>query len=161
MAIELVLGPSTHLQTACMAERYALEASNAGSKLLVICFHQAEAVTPGDLNLPNSVSLPCVRTNKLHAVARSFDTVFIHDAHLFPDLKAYVLQQHVVGRTCLVYALDSDHHQNKFGELWDLIPYAHKITKPLAVCCNPACLNYATCTRKAGERLLAVCYKCL
>ena len=161
MAIELVLGPATHLQTACMAKRYALESGVAGSKLLIIGFHMDEAVAPGVMYLPERVNLPCVRTRELSAVETSADTVFIHDAHLFPDLKAYVLQHHRLGRNCFLYAMDSDHHQNKYGHVWDLIPYAHHISKPLGLCCNPACLKYATCTRKAGERYLAVCPKCL
>lgn len=162
MAIELVLGPATHLQSESMVERYTAERGVAGRVLLIVDFNlDDEGVATGTMVLPDDVQLPCLRTRELMAVDEVFDSVYLHNAHLFPDLKEYVLRQHNLGRNCFVYAMDSDHAQEKIGQVWDLIPYAHSITKPLRMCSNPSCLKHATCTMKWGERFIVVCYQCL
>ena len=160
MAIELTLGPLTHMQSDALAKRYALDRKVFGCTALIITHHADDDVTVGTMT-GHDYTLPCLRTRNLMQVDAVFDTVHIHNAHFFNDLKEYVLKQHGRGRNCYVYAADSDHLQCKVGQIWDLIPYAHHIAKPLVVCANPQCLQYATCTMKLGERFIAVCHKCL
>ena len=160
MAIELVIGPASHLQSECLAKRYTADFAG-GRALLIIDYHLIEGVVAGALVFPGDVQFPCLRTHALMAVDEAFDSVYLHNAHLFPDLKEFVLRQHDLRRNCFIYAMDSDHHQEKIGQVWDLIPYAHSITKPLRICMNPSCLKSATCTMQLGERLIVVCHQCL
>ena len=159
MSIELVLGPMTNMQTMCMVAAFALEGKVFGKPAAILDFHEEEYVVPGILTCEGG-SFPCIRTNQLLNVAQQFESVYIHNAHRFPDLKSYVLEQNSTGVNCFIYAVDSDHTQSKVGEVWDLLPFAHSVSKQLPICSNPRCLKLATCSRKYNDRFLAVCPNC-
>jgi len=63
--------------------------------------------------------------------------IFINEAQFFPDLKESIIKlveqyhKHVV-----ICGLDSDFKRNKFGDMWDLIPHADKLTKLYGKCNN-------------------------
>jgi hypothetical protein len=160
MSIELVLGPMTHLQAESLQKSYQLERAIFGRAALIVDFHAAESVDVSCMTCPDRTTLPCLRTAQLMDVSATFDSVYIHNAHLFPDLKEFVLRHNALGRNVLVYAADSDHRQGKLGQVWDIIPYAHHITKPLLMCANPKCLKFATCSMMLEARFIAVCPQC-
>jgi hypothetical protein len=160
MSIELIIGPMTHLQAESLQKSYLLEREIFGRAALIINFHPAEIVDVGVMVCPDRTTLPCLCTAKLMDVQATFDSVYIHNAHLFPDLKEFVLSQNHLGRNVLVYAADSDHKQAKLGQVWDILPFAHHITKPLLVCANPKCLKFATCSMMLESRYIAVCPQC-
>ena len=160
MSIELVLGPMTHMQSMCMVEAFELERKLFGKPAAILDFHQEDCVAPGILTCEGG-SFPCIRTNCLMNVVQHFESLYIHNAQCFPDLKEYVLQQNLKGSNCFIYAADSDHRQRKVGEVWDLIPYAHNVSKQLPICSNPRCLKLGTCSRAFEDRYIPVCLKCL
>ena len=61
--------------------------------------------------------------------------IFINEAQFFPDLKEGVLtlieryNKHVI-----LCGLDCDYKQEKFGQLWDLIPHADSLVKLYGKC---------------------------
>jgi thymidine kinase len=63
--------------------------------------------------------------------------IFINEAQFFTDLKECVIQliekynKHVV-----ICGLDSDFKRQQFGQIWDLIPHADKVTKLYGKCHN-------------------------
>ena len=64
--------------------------------------------------------------------------IFINECQFFIDLKYYVLEQLKKDKTICIYGLDADYKQEKFGQVWDLIPYATNIEKINGTCkyCN-------------------------
>ena len=159
MSIEMVLGPMSPMQTLAMLGAYRLERNMFGKPAAILDFHEEEAVEPGFLTCEGG-TVPCVRTNGLLKVRGEHESIYIHNAHRFPDLIPFVLQQSGRGVNCYVYAVDSDHNQGKIGEVWDLIPFAHHISKQLPVCSNPRCLQLGTCSRIYKDRFIVVCPNC-
>ena len=63
--------------------------------------------------------------------------IFINEAQFFPDLKDTVIrlvEEH--NKHVTICGLDSDFKREKFGQIWDLIPYADKVTKLYGKCNN-------------------------
>lgn len=63
--------------------------------------------------------------------------IFINEAQFFSDLKDSIIRlvehnnKHVI-----ICGLDSDFKREKFGEIWDLIPHADKLSKLYGKCNN-------------------------
>ena len=55
--------------------------------------------------------------------------IYINEAQFFPDLKEFVLNMLSYGKNVYIYGLDADFKQEKFGYIWDLIPYATNVEK--------------------------------
>ena len=159
MSIEMVLGPMSPMQTLSMVDAYHLERKRFEKPTAVLEFHDADAVEVGILTCEGG-TLPCIRTNSLLKINGPFESLYIHNAQCFPDLVRFVLQESGRGVNCFVYAVDSDHNQGKVGEVWDLIPYAHQISKQLPICSNPRCLQLGTCSRMYKDRFIVVCPNC-
>lgn len=63
----------------------------------------------------------------------SSDVIVLDEAQFYPDLKEFVLSQKDK-KTFIISSLDGDYKQEKFGYVWDLIPYADHVEKLLALC---------------------------
>lgn len=59
--------------------------------------------------------------------------VVIDEAQFFSDLKEHVVN-HCNSKSYVVASLDSDAKQQKFGQVWDLIPFADQVEKLTALC---------------------------
>lgn len=55
--------------------------------------------------------------------------IYINECQFFGDLKQFCLQMVSYGKTVYLYGLDSDFKQEKFGEVFDLIPFASTLEK--------------------------------
>jgi thymidine kinase len=76
----------------------------------------------------------------------------IDECQFFPDLKEFVLKwKHE--KSFVLGSLDADDRQQKFGQVWDLIPYARKVKKLTALCemCNNG--NLAVATISIGQKV--------
>lgn len=63
--------------------------------------------------------------------------IFINEAQFFPDLKDSVIKLvEEYNKHVIICGLDSDFKREKFGDIWDLIPYADKVTKLYGKCNN-------------------------
>ena len=95
--------------------------------------------------------------------------VFINEAQFFPDLKESVIKlveqynKHVV-----ICGLDSDFKREKFGKMWELMPYADTVTKLKGKCdkCkNPSLFTHRVTTEQEQEVIgtdsyIPLCRKC-
>ena len=73
------------------------------------------------------------------------NNIYINEAQFFPDLKEFVLKMLPYGKNIYIYGLDADFKQEKFGQIWDLIPYAttiEKITDKCEKCDNPSIISH-------------------
>ena len=60
--------------------------------------------------------------------------ILINEAQFFDDLFEVVLAMLKSEKHVFIYGLDSDSQQKKFGQIWDLIPYANTVKKLTAKC---------------------------
>ena len=96
------------------------------------------------------LSVNCLSVGVLSDVAGNIQfsdaqIVVIDECQFFSDLKEFVLKwRHE--KSFVLGSLDADDEQKKFGQVWDLIPYARKVKKLTALCeiCNNGNLAVAT-----------------
>ena len=55
--------------------------------------------------------------------------IYIDDAHMYSDLKDFIIHMNSYGKHVYVYGLDSDKDKKKIGQMWDIIPYVVSIKK--------------------------------
>lgn len=70
--------------------------------------------------------------------------IFINECQFFIDLKYFVLEKLKQDKVICLYGLDADYKQEKFGMVWDLIPYAtnvEKINGKCKYCNNPSIIS--------------------
>jgi thymidine kinase len=60
--------------------------------------------------------------------------ILINEAQFFDDLFEVVLAMLKSQKYVYIYGLDADSNQKKFGQIWDLIPYADSVKKLTANC---------------------------
>ena len=86
-----------------------------------------------------------------HSRFQETQILVIDECQFFPDLKEFVLKwRHE--KSFVLGSLDADDRQQKFGQVWDLIPYARKVKKLTALCelCNNG--NLAVATISIGQK---------
>src|SRR4030042_3610010 len=59
--------------------------------------------------------------------------IILDEAQFFPDLFDHVIKW-CDNKSYIVSSLDGDYKQEKFGQVWNLIPYADQVTKLTALC---------------------------
>lgn len=98
----------------------------------------------------SGLNIDCLGVEKLTELEtstafREAAVVVLDEAQFFPDLKDFVIE-HRRSKVFIVASLDADYKQEKFGQVWDLIPYAHTVEKLHALC--EVCMNGkpAVCT---------------
>jgi len=93
----------------------------------------------------NNVSLGCISCfslangwfdtqNQNYDKLHNSTHILINEAQFFEDLYDVVLSMIDSQKHVYIYGLDSDSNQHKFGQIWDLIPYANKVKKLSALC---------------------------
>jgi thymidine kinase len=60
--------------------------------------------------------------------------ILINEAQFFDDLFEVVLAMLKANKQVYIYGLDADSNQKKFGQIWELIPYADSVKKLTANC---------------------------
>lgn len=80
------------------------------------------------------------------------EVVVLDEAQFYPDLKDFVVQNKDL-KIFIISSLDGDYKQEKFGQVWDLIPYAQHVEKLLALCeiCRDGTPAVSTITEEALE----------
>jgi thymidine kinase len=76
--------------------------------------------------------------------------VYINEAQFYPDLKDFVLKLQQMGKTIYLFGLDSDYNQNKFGHIYELIPYAEQVYKMKGKC--NLCDNKSLISHRVTEK---------
>jgi len=106
-------------------------------------------------------------TNKLI----NYTHIFINEAQFFSDLKECVIKLvEEYNKHVIICGLDCDYKRDKFGDMWDLIPYADSIVKLKGICnicSNPSLFTHRITREKEQEiigndnyePLCRICYK--
>lgn len=83
--------------------------------------------------------------------------IFINEAQFFPDLKENVVKLvETYNKKVIICGLDCDYKREKFGEMWDLIPYADSVIKLKGKCnnCNNNSLFTHRITKEQKQELI-------
>lgn len=163
--LELILGPMFSGKTKLLISRYNdVVAGNGGdptNKILVVNYYKDTRYAINRITSHDGDSIPSVNiillsnifelygTNELN----TFKFIFINEAQFFPDLKEVVLRfiEHY-NKTIILCGLDSDFKQEKFGQLWDLIPHADTLIKLYGKC--DKCPNKSLYTHRLSKEVI-------
>ena len=95
--------------------------------------------------------------------------IFINEAQFFSDLKQSVIELvEKYNKNVIICGLDSDYKREKFGDMWDLIPYSDYIVKLKGICndCdNESIFTYRISNEKdqeviGSQNYIPLCRKC-
>jgi len=89
--------------------------------------------------------------NDIKIVQDPLIPIFINEAQFFPDLKEVVIKLvEQYNKDVVICGLDSDYKREKFGQIWDLIPYADEIIKLYGNCND--CDNKSLFTYRVSDQ---------
>lgn len=89
------------------------------------------------------------KNHDCHDTLENNTYILINEAQFFNNLFDVVCSMIKCGKKVFIYGLDGDFQQNKFGEIFDLIPYCDTIEK-LRANCN-YCENLAIFSKRIEE----------
>lgn len=166
--LELILGPMFSGKTKLLISRYnevvARNIDNSTNTILVVNYYKDTRY--GINNINNIVShdgdtIPSVNIILLSNIFELYGTneitnfkfIFINEAQFFPDLKEVVLTLlKYYNKNIILCGLDSDFKQEKFGQLWDLIPHADSLVKLYGKC--DKCPNKSLYTHRLSKEVI-------
>ena len=134
--LTLIMGP---MKSGKSAESIVVASKYGRFMKIVVVKPQADTTCDVDVTtsrLGLKVSCLCVKNLSDIVKEKAFLDAFlviIDEAQFFPDLLEHV-KKWKSEKSYHVAGLDADSDQNKFGQLWDLIPYATTVTKMTAMC---------------------------
>ena len=140
--LELFIGPMFAGKTSHSVKRLGTETENYPGQVVYINSKVDDRTTNNisthGIVLPDKLPFDTIKLGRLAERDDTFDEEYevigVDEAQFFPDLKEVVLIWLQQGKTIIVTGLDADSDQNKFGQVWDLIPYANKVEKSQAYC---------------------------
>ena len=150
-SIELIIGPMFSGKTSMLIDLYNQHNKIVSkkkpmftqNKVFAINYDQDTRYGSDIIASHNDKKIPCTAINNLYSLEYHNDTqkfnlaeyVFINEAQFFTNLKSWVLNQvEKYNKNIILCGLDCDFKREKFGEIWDLIPHANKITKLNGTC---------------------------
>jgi thymidine kinase len=156
-SLELIIGPMFSGKTNLLISRYKEINNTTNTNILVINYykdtrygtdsvisHDGETIPANNISLISTVN-NLIETN-------NFNYIFINEGQFFPDLKESVIS--LIERysiNVVICGLDSDYKQEKFGQIWDLIPHADKVIKLQGKCNN--CSNKSLFTHRLSNEV--------
>lgn len=175
-SLEIIMGPMFSGKTELLIEKY-LKIKEENPKFLCKAFNYYKDTRYGNnmivshngksINSINIKNLNEILTNQEQLSNTSY--VFINEAQFFPELKNIVVKLiEDYNKNVIICGLDSDYKREKFGEMWDLIPYADYIVKLKGKCnncSNPSIFTYRITNEKEQEVIgsdnyIPVCRNC-
>lgn len=175
-SITLIMGPMKSGKTLQLA-LFGCKYSKA-MKVIVLKPRIDITSSVGEICSRTGLSCKCLDVERLGDVEHmeEFITarfILIDEAQFFPDLKEHVLKW-CDRKSYVIGGLDADNEQQRFGQIWELIPYAKKVKKLTALCelCNDGTVAVATISLgkkteqiqiddRAESTYRAVCLKCI
>ncbi len=150
-SLEIIMGPMFSGKTEMLIEIYNKEFNNIQtlSEIFqdnqeIIAFNYYKDTRYGDniISSHNGKKIPSINIQTLSEIFENdkfekLTHIFINEAQFFPDLKITIIklvEQH--NKHVVICGLDSDYKREKFGQIWELIPYADKLTKLYGKCNN-------------------------
>ena len=162
--LELIIGPMFSGKTTLLISRYKeIIKNNTNHFILVINYYKDIRYGNNSIISHDKESIPAINISFLSIVNNLFELsnsseincynyIFINEAQFFPDLKQSVLTLiERYNKNVVICGLDCDYKQEKFGQIWDLIPHADKVIKVQGKCNN--CSNKSLFTHRLTNEL--------
>ncbi len=172
-SLELIIGPMFSGKTSRLIELYNQYNNIQNKKNIIVNKNRVFAINydkdirygVNKITSHNGKEIDCTSTNNLYALEYNENSnklnlaeyIFINEAQFFKDLKEWVLIQiEKYGKNIILCGLDSDYKREKFGQIWDLIPHANKITKLTGTCnnCNKPSIYTHRLTNESEQEII-------
>ena len=160
-SLELIIGPMFSGKTSMLIDLYNEHKKKSmftQNKVFAINYDKDTRYGSNVIASHDRKSIGCTSSNNLYDLNDtqqfySAEYVFINEAQFFTNLKSWVLDQvEKYNKNIILCGLDSDFKREKFGEIWDLIPHANKITKLSGTCSN--CSNPSIYTHRISSETI-------
>jgi len=173
--LEIIMGPMFSGKTEFLINKYNTCKKELEEKQ-IIAYNYYKDTRYGDNKIVshNFNQIPCINIQTLTEIFEDyyFSTrthIFINEAQFFPNLKETIIKLvEEYNKNIIICGLDSDFKREKFGDMWDLIPYSDYIVKLKGKCndCNMPSLFTFRITNEEGQEVIGVknyiplCRKC-
>jgi len=156
--LELIIGPMFSGKTKLLISRYKEINNTNNTNILVINYYKdtrygvnSIVSHDGDIIPAINISLLSIVNNLIELYnsteTNNFNYIFINEGQFFPDLKESVITLiERYNKNVVICGLDCDYKQEKFGQIWDLIPHANNVIKLQGKCNN--CSNKSLFTHR-------------
>jgi thymidine kinase len=157
--LELIIGPMFSGKTKTLISRYNEIINNTNNRnILVINYYKDTRYGLDSIISHDGDSIPAINISLLSIINNLFEIsntneinhynyIFINEGQFFPDLKEAVITLiERYNKNVVICGLDCDYKQEKFGQIWDLIPHANNIIKLQGKCNN--CSNKSLFTHR-------------
>jgi thymidine kinase len=154
--LELIIGPMFSGKTKLLISRYKEIVNN--TNILVINYYKDTRYGINSIVSHDGEIIPAINISLLSIVnnlieisnfteTNNFNYIFINEGQFFPDLKESVVTLiERYNKNVVICGLDCDYKQEKFGQIWDLIPHANTVIKLQGKCNN--CSNKSLFTHR-------------
>ncbi len=171
--LELILGPMFSGKTTKLVNLYH-KYKKLSYKVVAINYFEDTRYSDKQLSTHDNIMIPCIFSNSISSTFQKdcvmeADVILINEGQFFDDVLESTLNLvEKMNKQVFICGLDGDFKRQKFGNLFDLIPYCDELIKLKSVC--KICKNQAIFshrTSKESEQLvigsdnyLPLCRKC-
>lgn len=156
-SLELIIGPMFSGKTKLLISRYKEINNTNNTNILVINYYKDTRYGTDSVISHDGETIPAINISLISRVnnlieSNNFNYIFINEGQFFPDLKESVIS--LIERysiNVVICGLDCDYKQEKFGQIWDLIPHADKVIKLQGKCNN--CSNKSLFTHRLSNEV--------
>ena len=167
-ALELIIGPMFSGKTKLLISRYKEIINNTNNtNILVINYYKDTRYGMDSIISHDGESIPAISMSLIKNLFDSYNDdelhncnyIFINEGQFFIDLKETVVTLiERYNKNVVICGLDCDYKQEKFGQIWDLIPHANNIVKLQGKCnkCSNKSLFTHRLTNEVSQEVIGV-----
>ena len=181
-SLEIIMGPMFSGKTELLIKKYNIYSltskphniSLSTTLCLAFNFHKDTRYGENIIASHNKKSIPSINIEFLsqifdHPNFSKTTHIFINEAQFFTDLKVSIIKLvETFNKNVIICGLDSDYKREKFGDIWDLIPFAdtiYKLNGKCNNCINKSLFTYRVTNEKDQEvigtdKYIPLCRKC-
>lgn len=174
-SLEIIMGPMFSGKTELLIKKYNLASLENTNKIIAFNYFKDTRYGDNKIVSHNQKFIPCINIEKLSSLFLDVDKlskykyIFINEAQFFIDLKECIIKLvEIYKKNVIICGLDSDYKREKFGEIWDLIPFAdhiYKLKGQCNHCMNKSLFTYRVTNEKDQEVIgtdnyIPLCRKC-
>ena len=169
-SLELIIGPMFSGKTKLLISRYkeiTNTTSNTSNNILVINYYKDTRYSSNSIVSHDGESIPAINMSVINNIFylynesnfNNYNYIIINEGQFFPDLKDAVIKLiELYNKNVVICGLDCDYKQEKFGQIWDLIPHANNIVKLQGKCnkCSNKSLFTHRLTNEVSQEVIGV-----
>lgn len=159
--LHIHVGPMYAKKTSKLIEKYR-EYIHSGEHVIVLTHSSEVRYSIDQLSTHDQQKISCFKFNSIGEFIENIGeqltmahVILVDESQFFPDLYKLISLVDNLHKTVHVFGLDGDFKRNKFGQIFDLIPYCDSIEKLTSVCahCNQPAI-FSSRIVKSTEQVL-------